>query len=140
MTNVGDTVRTLRRNPMYLQFGEHPMLRYLEGGDIDLAQLRWVLQQYWHPIHHFSTFLASCIAMSDDLYVRSRVSLILFQELGKGGQRPRTSGSTSRPRNELALPTSVMVWHRRRRPSWSTSIEPPLVLNRARSVRCSRPS
>lgn len=84
MTNVGDTVRALRRDPMYLQFGEHPMLRYLQGGDIDLVRLRWTLQQYWHPIHYFSAFLASCIVVLKDLHLRSRVSLILFQELGKG--------------------------------------------------------
>lgn len=84
MTNVGETVHTLRRDPMYLQFGEHPMLHYLQKGDMDIVRLRWMLQQYWHPIHYFSAFLASCIVVIEDLHLRSRVSLILFQELGKG--------------------------------------------------------
>lgn len=84
MTNVSDTVRALRRDPMYLQFGEHPMLRHLQGEDIDLVWLRWMPQQYWHPSYYCWTFLVSCIEALKDLHLRSRVSLILFQELGKG--------------------------------------------------------
>jgi pyrroloquinoline quinone (PQQ) biosynthesis protein C len=87
MTYVNDTVCALRGDPAFVDVCDHSMLRYLEGGDIDLARLRRVLQQYWHPIHHFVAFLASSIAASDDLHVRSRMSVILFQELGKGEEK-----------------------------------------------------
>jgi hypothetical protein len=56
----------------------------LQQRPIGLDALGLVLGQYWHPIHHFPQFLAAAVLAVKDLQLQSRISLILFQELGQG--------------------------------------------------------
>jgi pyrroloquinoline quinone (PQQ) biosynthesis protein C len=62
----------------------HRLLEVLQNRPLTRQSLAVALGQYWHPIHYFTEFLARCLTAVGDLELRSRLSLILFQELGQG--------------------------------------------------------
>jgi hypothetical protein len=65
----------------------HRLLDVLQNQPLTQQSLAVALGQYWHPIHYFTEFLALCLTVIGDLGLRSRVSLILYQELGQGDSK-----------------------------------------------------
>jgi pyrroloquinoline quinone (PQQ) biosynthesis protein C len=74
----------LREEQMHVRVRGHDLLHRLDVEAFDGRRLGRLIRQYWYPIHHFPTFLASCIVAVDDLALQSRISIILYQELGNG--------------------------------------------------------
>jgi pyrroloquinoline quinone (PQQ) biosynthesis protein C len=43
-----------------------------------------LLEQWWHPLHYFPTFLARCVAVLPDIASKSAITQILHEETGDG--------------------------------------------------------
>ncbi|MFZ6182399.1 TenA family transcriptional regulator [Nannocystis pusilla] len=63
---------------------KHRMFAVLRGPRLSRDALKFVVGQYWHPIEYFTEFLALSLANVRELALRSRMSSILYQELGQG--------------------------------------------------------
>lgn len=63
---------------------QHPFFPFSRREPIPASGVQYFLNQYWHPIHFFPTFIASVIARTPVLAVKTALAPILDQELGLG--------------------------------------------------------
>lgn len=63
---------------------QHGFIEAVHSAPLTRRQVAMLLGQWWHPLHHFPTFLAECIAVLPDIASKCAVAKILFQETGSG--------------------------------------------------------
>ena len=56
----------------------------MNSADLTKEQAAILIQQWWHPLHYFPTFLARCVAVLPDIAAKSAITRILNQEAGGG--------------------------------------------------------
>ncbi|MFI1919697.1 TenA family transcriptional regulator [Nocardia sp. NPDC020380] len=78
---VGDR---LDASPIYRAFREHPFFAGVDDADLSKEQAAILIEQWWHPLHYFPTFLARCVAVLPDIAAKSAITRILNQEAGGG--------------------------------------------------------
>ncbi len=74
----------LAESPVYRQFREHPFFQAVDRADLTKEQAAILIEQWWHPLHYFPTFLARCVAVLPDIAAKSAIGRILNQEAGGG--------------------------------------------------------
>lgn len=74
----------LAASPVYHTFREHPFFAAVDTADLTKEQASVLLEQWWHPLHYFPTFLARCTAVLPDIASKSAIARILNQETGGG--------------------------------------------------------
>jgi pyrroloquinoline quinone (PQQ) biosynthesis protein C len=74
----------LAESPVYQQFRDHPFFAAVHTAPLDKAQVDVLIEQWWHPLHYFPTFLARCVAVLPDIASKSAITRILNQEAGGG--------------------------------------------------------
>lgn len=74
----------LASEPQRLALVNHPFFDLIERGNIDEADVRKCISQWWHPLAYFPTFLSRTISSVPWLSAKSTLSKILYQELGEG--------------------------------------------------------
>ncbi|MFI0939423.1 TenA family transcriptional regulator [Streptomyces sp. NPDC021020] len=74
----------LAESPVYRTFRDHPFFAAVDSADLDKRQAGILIEQWWHPLHYFPTFLARCVAVLPDIASKSAVTKILNQEAGGG--------------------------------------------------------
>ncbi|MFI5776791.1 TenA family transcriptional regulator [Nocardia sp. NPDC051570] len=79
--SVGDR---LDASPVYRAFREHPFFAGVEGAELTKEQAAILIEQWWHPLHYFPTFLARCVGVLPDIAAKSAITRILNQEAGGG--------------------------------------------------------
>lgn len=79
--SVGDR---LAESPVYLKFRDHPFFAAVDTADLTRDQAAILIEQWWHPLHYFPTFLARCVAVLPDIASKSAITRILNQEAGGG--------------------------------------------------------
>jgi pyrroloquinoline quinone (PQQ) biosynthesis protein C len=75
----------LAASPVYQEFREHPFFAAVDTAEFSKEQAATLIEQWWHPLHYFPTFLARCVAVLPDIAAKSAIARILNQEAG-GGQ------------------------------------------------------
>lgn len=75
----------LAASPVYQKFRDHPFFAAVDTADLTKEQATKLIEQWWHPLHYFPTFLARCVAVLPDIAAKSAIARILDQEAG-GGQ------------------------------------------------------
>lgn len=81
MVSFGDR---LAASPEYLAFRDHPFFDAVVSADLTKGQVSVLIEQWWHPLHYFPTFLARCVAVLPDIASKSAITRILNQEAGGG--------------------------------------------------------
>jgi pyrroloquinoline quinone (PQQ) biosynthesis protein C len=84
MTTTSPFGDRLAQSPVYRAFRDHPFFAAVETADLSRAQAATVIEQWWHPLHYFPTFLARCVAVLPDIGSKSAITRILNQEVGGG--------------------------------------------------------
>src|ERR671926_1754835 len=56
-------------------------------GTLSSEQVVIILEQWFHPLHYFPTFLSRLISVSPKIETQTFVSRILWEELGEGDPR-----------------------------------------------------
>jgi pyrroloquinoline quinone (PQQ) biosynthesis protein C len=74
----------LAASPVYQKFRDHPFFDAVDTADLTKEQAAILIEQWWHPLHYFPTFLARCVAVLPDIASKSAITLILNQEAGGG--------------------------------------------------------
>lgn len=74
----------LAESPVYLSFREHPFFKAVDSAELTKEQAAILIEQWWHPLHYFPTFLAKCVAVLPDIASKSAITRILNQEAGGG--------------------------------------------------------
>ncbi len=74
----------LAESPVYQEFRDHPFFAAVDSADLTKEQAAVLIEQWWHPLHYFPTFLARCVAVLPDIAAKSAISRILNQEAGGG--------------------------------------------------------
>jgi pyrroloquinoline quinone (PQQ) biosynthesis protein C len=74
----------LAASSVYQKFRDHPFFAAVDTADLTKEQAAILLEQWWHPLHYFPTFLARCIAVLPDIAGKSAIARILDQETGGG--------------------------------------------------------
>jgi pyrroloquinoline quinone (PQQ) biosynthesis protein C len=74
----------LAESPVYRKFRDHPFFTAVGTADLTKEQAAILLEQWWHPLHYFPTFLARCVAALPDIASKSAITRILNQETGGG--------------------------------------------------------
>jgi pyrroloquinoline quinone (PQQ) biosynthesis protein C len=74
----------LAESPVYQSFRDHPFFAAVDSADLTKEQAAILLEQWWHPLHYFPTFLARCVAVLPDIAAKSAIARILNQEAGGG--------------------------------------------------------
>jgi len=74
----------LAESPVYLRFRDHPFFAAVDTADLAKEQANILIEQWWHPLHYFPTFLARCVAVLPDIASKSAITRILNQETGNG--------------------------------------------------------
>ncbi len=74
----------LAESPVYLKFRDHPFFAAVDTADLTRNQAASLIEQWWHPLHYFPTFLARCVAVLPDIASKSAITRILNQEAGGG--------------------------------------------------------
>ena len=74
----------LGASPVYRSFVDHPFFAAVDSADLTREQAAVLLEQWWHPLHYFPTFLARCVAVLPDIAAKSAIARILDQEAGGG--------------------------------------------------------
>ena len=80
----------LAESPVYLKFRDHPFFAAVDSADLTREQVAILIEQWWHPLHYFPTFLARCVAVLPDIASKSAITRILNQEAGGGAVSRRT--------------------------------------------------
>lgn len=80
-TTIGER---LTESPVYQAFVDHPFFRGVDSADLTVEQAAVLIEQWWHPLHYFPTFLARCVAILPDIASKSAITRILNQEAGGG--------------------------------------------------------
>lgn len=76
----------LAESPVYKKFRDHPFFASVDTAEFTKEQATILIEQWWHPLHYFPTFLARCVAVLPDIAAKSAIARILNQEAG-GGDR-----------------------------------------------------
>jgi pyrroloquinoline quinone (PQQ) biosynthesis protein C len=76
----------LAESPVYKKFRDHPFFASVDATELTKEQVAILIEQWWHPLHYFPTFLARCVAVLPDIAAKSAIARILNQEAG-GGDR-----------------------------------------------------
>lgn len=74
----------LAESPVYQNFRNHPFFAAVDTADLTKEQATILIEQWWHPLHYFPTFLARCVAVLPDIASKSAITRILNQEVGGG--------------------------------------------------------
>lgn len=74
----------LAESPVYQNFRDHPFFAAVDTADLTKEQAAILIEQWWHPLHYFPTFLARCVAVLPDIAAKSAIARILNQEAGDG--------------------------------------------------------
>jgi pyrroloquinoline quinone (PQQ) biosynthesis protein C len=74
----------LAESPVYKTFRDHPFFAAVDTTDLTKEQAAILIEQWWHPLHYFPTFLARCVAVLPDIASKSAIARILNQETGGG--------------------------------------------------------
>ncbi len=74
----------LSDSPVYKKFCGHPFFVAVDAVDFTKDQAEILIQQWWHPLHYFPTFLARSIAVLPDIASKTAITRILNQEVGDG--------------------------------------------------------
>jgi pyrroloquinoline quinone (PQQ) biosynthesis protein C len=74
----------LESSPVYERFVSHPFFKGVDSADLTREQAALLLEQWWHPLHYFPTFLARCVSVLPDIASKSAITRILNQETGGG--------------------------------------------------------
>jgi pyrroloquinoline quinone (PQQ) biosynthesis protein C len=74
----------LAESPVYLSFRDHRFFHAVDRLDLTKEQAAVLIEQWWHPLHYFPTFLARCVAVLPDIVAKSAITSILNQEVGGG--------------------------------------------------------
>lgn len=74
----------LAESPVYKSFCEHPFFAAVDSAELTKEQAAILIEQWWHPLHYFPTFLAKCVAVLPDIASKSAITRILNQEAGGG--------------------------------------------------------
>jgi pyrroloquinoline quinone (PQQ) biosynthesis protein C len=84
MTATLSVHERLESSPVYESFVRHPFFTGVDTSDLTREQAALLLEQWWHPLHYFPTFLARCVAVLPDIASKSAITRILNQETGGG--------------------------------------------------------
>jgi len=74
----------LADSPVYKAFRDHPFFAAVDTAEFTKEQAEMLIEQWWHPLHYFPTFLARCVAVLPDIASKSAITRILNQETGGG--------------------------------------------------------
>jgi pyrroloquinoline quinone (PQQ) biosynthesis protein C len=74
----------LAESKVYQDFRDHPFFKAVDSADLTREQAAILIEQWWHPLHYFTTFLARCVAVLPDTASKSAIARILNQEAGGG--------------------------------------------------------
>jgi pyrroloquinoline quinone (PQQ) biosynthesis protein C len=74
----------LAASPVYQKFRDHAFFAAVDTAQITEEQAAILIEQWWHPLHYFPTFLARCVAVLPDIASKSAITRILNQEAGGG--------------------------------------------------------
>ncbi|GAA1510327.1 hypothetical protein GCM10009677_49120 [Sphaerisporangium rubeum] len=74
----------LAGSPVHQNFQDHPFFAAVNNADLTKEQAAILIEQWWHPLHYFPTFLARCVATLPDIASKSAITRILNQEAGGG--------------------------------------------------------
>ena len=74
----------LAESPVYQSFRDHAFFRAVDTAELTKEQAEILIDQWWHPLHYFPTFLARCVAVLPDIASKSAITSILNQETGGG--------------------------------------------------------
>lgn len=74
----------LAGSPVYHSFRDHPFFAAVDSVELTKEQTAILIEQWWHPLHYFPTFLARCVAVLPDIASKSAITRILNQEAGGG--------------------------------------------------------
>lgn len=74
----------LAGSPVFERFCNHRFFEAVDDLDLTKEQAAVLIEQWWHPLHYFPTFLARAIAVLPDIASKSAISRILNQEAGGG--------------------------------------------------------
>src|SRR4051812_42429666 len=74
----------LAGSSVHRKFQNHPFFSAVETADLTKEQAAVLIEQWWHPLHYFPTFLARCVAVLPDIASKSAITRILNQETGGG--------------------------------------------------------
>lgn len=74
----------LAESPAYKTFRDHPFFASVGTAELTKEQAAIVIEQWWHPLHYFPTFLARCVAVLPSIAAKSAIARILNQEAGNG--------------------------------------------------------
>jgi pyrroloquinoline quinone (PQQ) biosynthesis protein C len=74
----------LAESRVYQNFRDHRFFRAVDRLDLTKEQAAVLIEQWWHPLHYFPTFLARCVAVLPDIASKSAITSILNQEAGGG--------------------------------------------------------
>lgn len=69
---------------VHKSFRDHPFFAAVDTAEFTKEQAEIFIEQWWHPLHYFPTFLARCVAVLPDIASKSAITRILFQETGSG--------------------------------------------------------
>src|SRR6266545_368183 len=70
----------LAASPVYENFRDHPFFAAVDTADFTKEQAAILIEQWWHPLHYFPTFLARCVAVLPDIASKSAITRILNRE------------------------------------------------------------
>jgi len=74
----------LAENPVHQNFRDHPFFAAVDTAELTAEQATLLIEQWWHPLHYFPTFLAGSVAVLPDIASKSAIARILNQETGGG--------------------------------------------------------
>jgi pyrroloquinoline quinone (PQQ) biosynthesis protein C len=84
MTTTLSFTDRLAESPVFQQFRDHAFFHAVDHLDLTASQTAVLIEQWWHPLHYFPTFLARCVAVLPDIASKSAITRILDQEVGDG--------------------------------------------------------
>ncbi|MET7311753.1 iron-containing redox enzyme family protein [Streptomyces sp. NPDC005571] len=84
MTSMMPFGHELAESPALKNFKDHPFFAAVDGTEYTKEQASILLEQWWHPLHYFPTFLARCVSVLPDIGSKSAITRILNQEAGGG--------------------------------------------------------
>lgn len=74
----------LAESPVYKTFRDHPFFASVDTAELTKEQAAILIEQWWHPLHYFPTFLARCVSVLPSIAAKSAIAKILNQEAGNG--------------------------------------------------------
>ncbi|MEV4706156.1 iron-containing redox enzyme family protein [Actinoplanes sp. NPDC049316] len=87
MTSTSSFGDRLAGSPVLDTFRNHAFFEAVDRAELTREQAAVLIEQWWHPLHYFPTFLARCVAVLPDIASKSAITSILNQEAGGGDVR-----------------------------------------------------